>query len=373
MADRFSLKDHLFNADTVGQLAAEYAAGVPGFDAARFTKEVLSGFAERELLARLEWIADCAEAQLSSDFVIMADQVDKAMPPRLDPALTDDDFGQFIHAVPGILAVRHGLEAHRERAFALLHAATQRFSMEFYIRPFLNRWPEETLAVLSTWAEDDNYHVRRLVSEGTRPKLPWAKAVHLTPEQTLPLLDKLYGDPARFVTRSVANHLNDLTKSVPDMVLERLSLWDSAGRQNAREFDWIRRHALRTLIKSGHSDAMEMLGFSADAPVSVNLSIVSRDVKIGEDLQFSCEISAPDALPVLVDYRIGFARPGGRPAEKVFKLKQGQVRPEKPFSVKKSHRLKADATTFTWHPGRHILTIQVNGQDRASLDFTVIS
>ena len=170
--DRFSLKDHLFNAETIGDLAAEYAAALPVFDAGPFQQEVLAGLPGRALLERLEWIADCLEPRLAPDFPTLADQVEAAMPPPLDPGRRDDDFGRFIHAVPGILAVRHGLEAHRNRALDLLYAATQRFSMEFYIRPFLNWWPEETLARLALWARDENYHVRRLVSEGTRPKLP---------------------------------------------------------------------------------------------------------------------------------------------------------------------------------------------------------
>ena len=162
--ERFSLKDHMFNAQTVGQLAQEYAAEIPSFDAAKFESEALSGFAVRELMQRLEWMADCVESQLSSDFPTLAEQLEAAMPSRLDPALTDDDFGHFIHAIPGILAVRHGLENHCERALDLIFVATQRFSMEFYIRPFLNRWPEETLARLAEWSKDENYHVCHYVT-----------------------------------------------------------------------------------------------------------------------------------------------------------------------------------------------------------------
>lgn len=97
--------------------------------------------------------------------------------------------------------------------------------MEFYIRPFLNRWPDETLARLSLWAQDENYHVRRLVSEGTRPRLPWAKSVTLTQEQTIPFLDALHADIARFVTRSVANHMNDISKINADTVVSLLADW----------------------------------------------------------------------------------------------------------------------------------------------------
>lgn len=372
MDERFSLKDHLFNARTVGQLAQEYSTALPTFDAARFAQDALAGFEDRELLARLEWLADCIEAQLAADFPAMADELQAAMPPPLDPARTDDDFGQFIHAVPGIMAVRHGLEHHRARAMDLLHSATQRFSMEFYIRPFLNRWPDETLVVLQDWATDQNYHVRRLVSEGTRPKLPWAKAVTLKPEQTLPLLDKLHADPTRYVTRSVANHLNDLTKTVPDEVLERLQGWRVSGQQTAKELGWMQRHALRTLVKSGHPDAMAALGYRADAPVAARLDVATPQVAIGAALEFSCTLSAPAETPVLIDYRIVFARPEGRRGEKVFKLKQGVVHPGTPLMLKKGHRLKAAATTFTWHPGHHRLILQINGVDRAEATFDVI-
>lgn len=372
MAERFSLKDHLFNAQTVAQLAGEYAAALPDFDPDRFQREALSGFEDRELMARLDWLADCIEVQLEPGFEQMARQLEAALPTPLDPGKSDDDFGRFIHAVPGILAVRHGLKDHRVRAMQVLYAATKRFSMEFYIRPFLNQWPDETLETLTGWARDPNYHVRRLVSEGTRPKLPWAKAVSLSPEQTLPLLDHLQADPTRYVTRSVANHMNDLTKTVPDLVLDRLKLWSEQGDQNPKEATWIRNHALRTLIKSGHDGALDMLGFRSDVPVTATVRLAADKVAIGDMLRFECELRCNAAMPVLVDYRIEFARPEGRTAQKVFKLKQGHVSPNSAFVLSKTHRLKADATTFTWFPGPHRLILQVNGRDCATACFDVL-
>ncbi|MEP1766449.1 MAG: hypothetical protein ABJJ53_07385 [Sulfitobacter sp.] len=369
MAAQAPLKDALFNRETVGQLAAEYAAAIPDFDADAFTARALGGFAERELMARLEWIADCIDAQLSDDFPTLADQLTAAMPPRLDPAKTDDDFGYFIHAVPGILAARHGLEEHRARAMVLLYEATQRFTVEFYIRPFLIRWPAETLAALADWAQDDNYHVRRLVSEGTRPRLPWAKNVDLTPEQSLPLLDALHADPTRYVTRSVSNHLNDLSKTVPDAVLSRLAQWRAEGKQKPSELAWMTRHALRTLIKQGHAGAMTALGYSADAPVRAKLSLGSDKVTIGDALQIDLELNSPELAPVLVDYRLAFARPNGKQVEKVFKLKVGQVKAGVPLKLSKTHKLKGDTTTFTLYEGAHRITVQVNGRDVAEAEF----
>ena len=373
MSEGFSLKDHLFNAETTAQLAREFAEAVPGFDRDRFERAALDGFPERELMARLEWLADCIEAQLPGDFLKMADLLEAAMPPPLSPVLSDNDFGHFIHAVSGILAVRHGLENHRDRSLALIHAATQRFSMEFYIRAFLNRWPEETLSALRSWAKDDNYHVRRLVSEGTRPKLPWARAIQLTPEQTFPLLDELHADPTRYVTRSVANHLNDLSKIVPDQVVQRLADWQTLKKQSAKELDWMTRHALRTLVKSGHAGALLLLGFRSDVAFKVSLNLPDQPVNIGEALNFTATVQSAEPTPVLVDYRITFARPGGKTGQKVFKLKQGRCGPDNPLHLAKSHKLKAAASTFTWHPGPHVLTLQVNGIDCASVGFDVAS
>jgi 3-methyladenine DNA glycosylase AlkC len=372
MAEKFSLKDHLFNEQTVGQLASEYAAGVQGFDADRFANEALSGFAERELMARLEWMADCLEGQLASDFPTMADQLEAALPARLDPALTDDDFGQFIHALPGILAVRHGLEDHRERALDLLHQATQRFSMEFYIRPFLNRWPEETLARLALWVDEENYHVRRLVSEGTRPKLPWAKAVTLSSDQTVPLLNRLHADSTRYVTRSVANHLNDIAKVAPDDVVGLLSEWADGGRQQAKEMAWMTRHGLRTLVKNGHVGALGLLGYRGDIAVQASMELGADCYKIGEKLALTSTLTCAQDLPVLVDYRIIFARPGGKQAEKVFKLKVAQLKAGEALELSKQHFLKGDATTFKLYPGPHEVVLQVNGCDVARTTFELI-
>lgn len=370
MAEKFSLKDHLFNGDTISQLASEYASGIKGFDGDAFFGDVMGGLQGRELLERLEWIADCAERRLAKDFPKMAAQLEAAMPAPLDPTLHDDDFGQFIHAVPGILAVRHGMEAHRNRALDLLEAATQRFSMEFYIRPFLNRWPDETLARLSDWAGHENYHVRRLVSEGTRPRLPWARNIEIEPRVPVPFLDRLHADPTRYVTRSVANHMNDLSRVDADLVLRMLGEWREAGRQHAKELAWMTSHALRTLIKQGHPGAMEMLGYDAGATVSVDrLSITPARPKIGDKAVVEIALSAEVETPVLVDYAIRFTRPSGAESEKVFKVKQGVITPGTPLVLKKTQVFKGNATTYALVPGPHRLSLMVNGVVRTMLDF----
>ncbi len=369
MGEGFSLKDQFFNAGSIGDLAAELAAGIPGFDATGFQAQVMSGLAERELLARLDWIADCMEPLLAADFPTMANQLEAAMPPPLDPSRTDDDFGRFIHAVPGILAVRHGLEDHRERALDLLYAATQRFSMEFYIRPFLNRWPEETFARLDVWAEDANYHVRRLVSEGTRPSLPWAKKIKTDPLRPLGLLDRLHADSARFVTRSVSNHLNDISKFDSTTVVNWLRKWHKRGQQSKKELAWMTRHSLRTLVKQGDREALEMLGFAQNVPIDASLTVSPNPVRIGGTLDLVAVLKSEADLPVLVDYVMHFHRPKGNHGRKVFKLKQAALRSGTPLALQKSHKFKGNATTFTLHPGTHRVELQVNGRQVAEAEF----
>lgn len=370
----FSLKDQLFNESTLGDLAAEWAAGLPGFDAQAFLDRVLPGLAERGLKERLDWIADCIEPQLAPDFPTMADQIEAALPPPLDPALTDNDFGRFIHAVPGLLAVRHGMD-HPDRALDLLHAATQRFSMEFYIRPFLDAHTDLVMARLTDWCEDENYHVRRLVSEGTRPKLPWAGALSIDPMLAMPLLDALHADPTRYVTRSVANHMNDLSKIAPRTVLEHLQAWRGKGAQRPGELDWMIRHSLRTAIKRGEPEALALLGYDPDADVDVRIDVLTPRVVAGDALRFEVTLTARRDTPVLVDYRIRFARPGARAGtgEKVFKLRQAQLKAGVPMTFGKRHNLKADATTFRLHPGAHGLIVQVNGRDLAHTGFDIIA
>jgi len=205
MAQGFSLKDQLFNAETVAHLGGLFQSA-DVFDATPFVQEVMAGLVPLELKARINWIADVLARHLPRDFGQASDAILSALPPPLDPGLRDDDFGHFIYAPLGVFVENHGLESHFSRSLEMLEALTQRFSMEFSIRAFLNRWPSQTLAQMQLWLDHDHYHVRRLVSEGTRPRLPWGQNVGLTQDDTLPLLDRLHGDPTRYVTRSVANH-----------------------------------------------------------------------------------------------------------------------------------------------------------------------
>jgi 3-methyladenine DNA glycosylase AlkC len=265
----------------------------------------------------------------------------------------------------------HGLEDHRDRSLDLLAEITQRFSMEFSIRAFLNRWPDATLERMQDWAAHEHYHVRRLVSEGTRPRLPWGRAIKLDPAQTLPLLDRLHGDRARFVTRSVANHLNDLTRIAPDLVIARLHDWQATGVQKPDELAWMRKHALRTLVKAGHGGAMQHLGYRSDVAVTVSHFTVTPTVARGQAAEIALTLTVPQDAPLVVDYIIDFVKADGTTAPKVFKLKTLAAQADKPVTLTKRHLFKEAATTFTLYPGLHRLQLQVNGQIVGAQDFAL--
>ncbi|MBT8155820.1 hypothetical protein KMP13_18530 [Epibacterium ulvae] len=368
MASGFSLKDQLFNQEKVRYLAGLFSSASTDFDATRFEGDVMERLLELELKERIQWIADVLCQHLPADLPEVAPMLRAALPLPLDPTRSDDDFGDFIFAPLGEFVVAKGLAAHPDLSLDLIADITQRFSMEWAIRPFLNHWRDTTLARMTDWARHDNYHVRRLASEGTRPRLPWGEAVGLELGDPMPILDILHRDPTRYVTRSVANHLNDISKKQPDLVLDRLQVWADQGTQAEKELRWMTNHALRGLVKEGHPGAMKLLGYHPDADVQVDLKLGAETLQIGSALQIECTLSAAEDLPVLADYCLYFPKPNGAERRKVFKLKQAKLK-NGTLTLAKKHPLKGNASTFTLYPGPHRIEVMVNGVVRATAAF----
>ncbi|MCU0677984.1 MAG: hypothetical protein MUF19_00145 [Candidatus Pacebacteria bacterium] len=362
MAEKFSLKDHLFNESKVHYLVSLLTAADKNFDGKGFEREVMSKLLTLELKDRIRWIADVLTRHLPADYKKAVAVIVRALPPPLDPMNTDDDFGEFILAPFGEYVAREGCtKKHLELSLDTLRELTMRFSMEDSIRYFLRAFPKETLKVMKTWVRDDNYHVRRLVSEGTRPLLLWSGRVPLTTADTLPLLTTLHADRTRYVTRSIANHLNDIAKKEPTVVIETLSQWQKLGKQGARELTWMTKHALRTLIKQGHSDTLKLLGYdSVDYSVD-RFSVTATEVQAGEMVSFAVIITATANTSLLIDYVIHFVKKNNITAPKVFKWKIVSLKAGDELKLAKNHRLKADATTFTLYPGEHTIELQING------------
>lgn len=362
----FSLKDQLFNPEKVA-----YLGDLFGFDQ-NFNVAVLARFPELELKQRITWIAEVLEEYLPEDFEAAAKLISEALPPPLDPSLSDGDFGDFIFAPLSEYVVRNGMNAaHLKTSLKLLRRLTKRFSVEYAIRHFLNEYPDETMAVLSKWARDKNYHVRRLVSEGTRPTLPWGMKIGLDIRDPILFLDQLHADSTRFVTRSVANHLNDIAKKDPALAIKTLKNWRKSARQDSKELDWMTRHALRSLVKQGNPKAMKLLGYHPAPAITVTEIDAQTNVDIGELLPFTFTITADRDENLIVDYVIDFVKANGATAPKVFKIKTMSLKAGETCKIVKKHRFVKGATTFTHYAGEHRLTLQINGKLGVSHTFTL--
>ncbi|NJN55833.1 MAG: hypothetical protein HC804_14460 [Anaerolineae bacterium] len=272
--------------------------------------------------------------------------------------------GQFVEL--------YGLE-HFEIAMQGMCEITKRHTAEFAIRPYLIRYPERTLAVLHGWTEHENPHVRRLVSEGTRPRLPWGMRLHqfiADPRPTLALLEKLKDDPSDYVRRSVANHLNDITKDNPELALQTLARWQE---NRTPERQWITRHALRSMVKAGDPAALQLLGY-APAQVSVpQLTLTPTTLAFGDTLEitFTLQSECDEAQELVVDYVVHFVKANGRPTPKVFKLRNVSLHGRQSLPLRKQHTFKP-ITTRRYYPGLHRVEIQVNGSTLAGADFELV-
>ncbi len=374
MKEKFSLKDHLFNPEKVASLAESISHIYPEFDSSRFQKEVVEAFPTLELKQRIARIRDCLKKYLPADYKEAVSVILKALPPPLDEALTDNDFGDFIYAPYSDFVAYFGCSReHLAFSLAALKEITKRFSGEDAIRYFINAFPKETMAILTEWCSNTNYHVRRLCSEGTRPKLPWSQKINIDVAESLPILNHLYADRTRYVTRSVANHLNDIAKSQPDLALETLKIWRKSQKQTESEIAFITKHALRTLVKTGHNEALSLLGFGNSDNILISDLAYDNSVKIGAVLSFSFTITAQETKNVVIDYIVYFQSKQGKLSnKKVFKLKFFDILPNVPTVITKNHFFRSGMTTRQLYKGLHKLEIQINGAVLAVFEFDLV-
>jgi 3-methyladenine DNA glycosylase AlkC len=374
MAEKILLKDILFNRAKVEQIALEILRVHPSFKKNDFVLDVMHEFPELEFKARISWIAESLKKYLPGDYKRAVAILVKALPAPNDPSLSDDDFGDFIYAPYADYVAKNGCtKEYLQFSLAGLYEMTQRFSAEDAIRYFINAFPKETLKELLLWTKDPNYHVRRLCSEGTRPKLPWSQQINIMITAPLPILDNLFSDKTRFVTRSVANHINDISKIDPDLALETIRKWQKLDKQKSGEMEYITRHAVRSLVKHGNPKAMKLLGFHHDPSVSVSKFLVPKQVKMNTALEFSFTIRAHEDTNVIIDYILYFQNKSGKlNSKKVFKLSKLSLKKNKPVMVPKRHMLREHMTTRTLHPGEHEIEIQINGKRLAKGSFLLI-
>ncbi|HZM84308.1 MAG TPA: DNA alkylation repair protein [Candidatus Limnocylindrales bacterium] len=362
-APRVPLKDQLFHRGKVALIAAQIHAVHRAFRRDAFVEQATERLAQLELKQRIAWIADCLRTHLPRDYRRAVNVLLGSLPAPCDPERTDGEFGDFIYATYSEFVAQRGRgDRDLEFSLAALKEITTRFSAEDAIRTFINAFPDRTMATLLAWTGDEHYHVRRLCSEGSRPRLPWARRLALPATAAIPILDRLFDDRTRFVTRSVANHLNDITKTDPDAVVQILRRWRDSGRQPPREMDYIVRHATRSAIKAGHPPTLALLGVSTGPHVTISEIMVPRHVDLDTELAFSVGLLAEEDAKVVVDYMLYFPGPSGEiTRRKIYKLRQLTLLAGRQVNLTKRHPLQANMTTRKIYPGRHELEILING------------
>lgn len=364
MADAPKLKDY-FTADMIGVVGDRIQSVHAPFDTETFVAAALGpDWDDLTFTARSRHIANALWSGIGLEVEPTLEVLLAALPGELDEpeGVLNDGFWLWpfgdaiaIYATDHLIA---GLDA--------CEALTKCFTSEFAVRPFLARYPE-ALDRVEVWALDPNEHVRRLASEGTRPRLPWATRLDLPIDRVLAVLSKLRADPSLYVRRSVANHLNDLAKGDSDRIVTLLESWHAEG---VEETTWIIRHAMRNHLKNGDPRVLALFGYEPAAVDVVDLAVNPSSVSIGEPVAITFDLveRAGKSQKLMVDLVVGYMKSNGSASPKVFKFKDFEIGSGHTESCTKKLGMIVRSTRALY-PGEHSVTVRVNGADIASASF----
>lgn len=350
----------IFNLERLQHIATQMSAVYPAFDANGFLEHAKRDLAALSVMQRMARVSESLHAVIPLDYPQTLRHL-YALAPRLNSGFVSLFLPHYV--------AHYGLDDF-ERSMAALKYFTTFGSAEFAIRHFLLKDFDRTLAVMQQWSQDDNEHVRRLASEGSRPRLPWSfrlARVQTDPGLCASILDNLKADSSLYVRKSVANHLNDITKDHPDWVLDLLEGWSLDNPHTA----WIVRHALRSLIKQGNTRALTILGAGARAEVRIHqFRVEPRVIRLGERINLSFTLESVAATPqkLVVDYAIDYVKSAGHSAAKVFKLKAFTLEAGAQHPIRRTQHIR-DMTTRKHYPGTHTVHVLVNGERIGSADF----
>jgi 3-methyladenine DNA glycosylase AlkC len=361
MADQPSpaLKE-IFNAERLQHIATEMTTVYPAFDHKKFLKLAQTGLADLSVMQRMARVGECLHAVLPLDFEASL-EVLRALAPRLNSGFVS-------------MCLPHYVATHGAHQFDLSMEALKYFtafgSSEFAIRHFLRSDLERSLALMHDWSLDANEHVRRLASEGCRPRLPWSfrlEQIQADPQLAAKILDNLKADSSLYVRKSVANHLNDITKDHPEWVLDLIEGWSLEDKNTA----WIARHALRSLIKQGNLRALAIIGAGGKPEVElVEVKVEPPVIGLGEKitLSFAIRSTVPDSQRLVIDYAIDYVKANGSTSAKVFKLKALTLAGHGSAVISRGQQIK-ELTTRRHYAGRHAVHVMVNGERLGSALF----
>jgi len=346
----------------IESLATQFTIAYPEFQKQAFVATIFDEqWPEKALKARLQFIAQTLHQFLPNEFDKSTTILNQVAP--FFSGYEAMFFPAFIELF--------GLNDY-QLSMQSLSFLTQFSSAEFAVRPFIIQYPEQMMAQMLDWAHSENVHLRRLASEGCRPRLPWACALpefKKDPTAILPILECLKDDNEDYVYRSVANNLNDISKDHPQLVLSIANVWLQGNPSKHRR--WLVKHACRGLLKKGTPEALALFGFTPPKHIQIGPLHVDKQVRLGEKLAFSFELHSDRALgKCRLEFAVGFMKKNGLQAEKVFKISESEITALHKH-VTKSFSFKAISTRH-YYPGKHQMTIIVNGAKMVSQSFLLV-
>lgn len=374
MAEPFK---NLLNQDVIEGMASHFKKYASNFDEKSFISDATQDLELLGLKERTDRITDTMIKYFPTDFKKAA----KIMLSSLGSPLGDNISSGVVNSkgISGwaVTPMAHyiGLKGHEnfDLSMTLFKEMTKCASSEFGIRFFILEQPEKTLSVLKNWALDSDQHVRRLVSEGSRSRLPWAMRLPMfieDPSPVIEILEILKDDESEYVRRSVANNLNDIAKDHPDIVAGIAEKWMVNASDERRR---LIRHACRTLIKNGHKKTLIVLGYKPPSIREANIEILTPVVIFGEALEFSISIASSSShdQPLMIDYIIHHQKANGKTLPKVFKCRITNLLKNKTLKITKKHPIKK-ITTRVYYAGLHSLEVMVNGVSVGKSDFQLM-
>lgn len=379
MAEPFK---NIYNAQFFDRFTKDLKRVINDFDARGFVSAIMDEeWENREFKQRSRHVTTILKRFLPADYreaiakiLELLDHVKETLPDF--SKIDDKNFGLFMLEYGMVLdnyVEQYGLDDY-ETSVKAIEKITQFTTCEFCVRPLIIKYPDRMMQQMLVWSKHEHWAVRRLASEGCRPRLPWAMALtHLkgNPAPILPILENLKNDPSRFVRLSVANNLNDIAKDNPVTVIDLVKRWQG----ESKEVDWIIKHGCRTLLKQGHSEVMEL--FALDSVVKnisiENFQISIPEVQVGNSLEFSFSVSNNNSKKskIRLEYSVYYQKANGTLAKKVHKISEKEYDANSITPITRKHSFRV-VTTRKLHPGLHQVAVIINGNEFGKHNFELI-
>ena len=377
MAEPFK---NMYNEQFFDRFTKDLKLVVSNFNTCEFVSQIMDDeWENRELKQRTAHITIILRQFLPKDYkkaiakiLELLDYVESTQPDF--SKIDDTKFGLLLEYgwILDNYVEQYGLDDY-ETSIKAIEKITQFTSCEFAVRPFIIKYPDKMMKQMLAWSGHKHWGVRRLASEGCRPRLPWAMALpnlKENPAPIIPILENLKNDPARFVRLSVANNLNDIAKDNPETVIELVKKWQG----ESEEVDWVIKHGCRTLLKQGCSEVMELFGFDSVKNISVEgLKISTPEVKIGDSLEFSFKLlnNSNKKIKIRLEYGIYYQKANGTLTKKVHKISEKEYAESSKTQVTRKHSFRV-VTTRKFHIGLHQVAIIINGTEFEKHNFELI-